>query len=134
MNASLKGGCMTQKHKHLIVRADIGWCPKEEDLNTVSDWIRTLIKKIEMKLLAGPYTTYVNEIGNKGLTSVAVIETSHIALHIWDETDPGLMQLDVYTCGDLQTEVIFEEIKQFEPVKVEYKFLDREHHLTEIDL
>ena len=54
MNASLKRGCMTQKHKHLIVRADIGWCPKEEDLNTVSDWIRTLIKKIEMKLLAGP--------------------------------------------------------------------------------
>ena len=44
------------------------------------------------------------------------------------------MQLDVYTCGDLQTDVIFEEIKQFEPVKVEYKFLDREHHLTEIDL
>ena len=64
MNASLKGGCMTQKHKHLIVRADIGWCPKEEDLNTVSDWIRTLIKKIEMKLLAGPYTTYVSEKGN----------------------------------------------------------------------
>ena len=41
---------MTQQHKHLIVRADIGWCPQEEDLNKVSDWVRGLIKKIEMKL------------------------------------------------------------------------------------
>jgi len=41
---------MTQKHKHLIVRADIAWSPKEEDLNKVSDWIRSLIKKIQMKL------------------------------------------------------------------------------------
>ena len=38
-----------------------------------------------MKLLAGPYTTYVNEEGNKGMTFVAIIETNHIALHIWDE-------------------------------------------------
>ena len=30
---------MTQLHKHLIVRADINWCPTEEDLNKVSDWI-----------------------------------------------------------------------------------------------
>ena len=128
-----KGGCMTQKHKHLIVRADIGWCPKEEDLNTVSDWIRTLIKKIEMKLLAGPYTTYVNEIGNKGLTSVAVIETSHIALHIWDETDPGLMQLDVYSCADFSPNDVFEEInKIFKTIKMEYKFLDREKELVEV--
>ena len=133
MNASLKRGCMTQKHKHLIVRADIGWCPKEEDLNTVSDWIRTLIKKIEMKLLAGPYTTYVSEIGNKGLTSVAVIETSHIALHIWDETDPGLMQLDVYSCADFSPNDVFEEInKLFKTIKMEYKFLDREKELVEV--
>ena len=39
---------MTQQHKHLIVRADIGWCPQEEDLNKISDWIRSLIKKIDM--------------------------------------------------------------------------------------
>ena len=28
---------MTQQHKHLIVRADIGWCPQEEDLNKISE-------------------------------------------------------------------------------------------------
>lgn len=126
---------MTQKHKHLIVRADIGWCPKEEDLNRISDWIRSLIKKIDMKLLAGPYTTYVNEKGNKGMTSVAIIETSHIALHIWDETNPGLMQLDVYSYADFLPNDVFNEINSmFKTVKMEYKFLDREKELVEVDL
>jgi len=124
---------VTQKHKHLIVRADIGKCPKEEDLNKISDWIRLLIKKIDMKLLAGPYTTYVNEKGNKGMTSVAIIETSHIALHIWDETRPGLMQLDVYSCADFKPQDVFEKVNEiFDTVKMEYKFLDREKELVEV--
>ena len=135
MNASLKGGYMTQKHKHLIVRADIGWCPGKEDLNKVSDWIRTLIKKIEMKLLAGPYTTYVNEKGNKGMTSVAIIETSHIALHIWDEVNPGLMQLDVYSCADFNPPDVFDKVNElFQTIKMEYKFLDREKELVEVKI
>ena len=33
--------------------------------------------------------------GNKGLTAFAIIETSHIAMHIWDEP-VALLQLDVY--------------------------------------
>jgi len=126
---------MTQKHKHLIVRADIRWCPEEEDLNKISDWIRSLIKKIDMKLLAGPYSTYVSEKGNKGMTSVAIIETSHIALHIWDEINPGLMQLDVYSCADFNPQHIFDHVnKLFKTIKIEYKFLDREKELVEVNL
>ena len=124
---------MTQQHKHLIVRADIGWCPQEENLNKISDWIRSLIKKIDMKLLAGPYTTYVNEKGNKGMTSVAIIETSHIALHIWDEVSPGLIQLDVYSCADFNPPDVFDKVNElFQTIKMEYKFLDREKELVEV--
>jgi S-adenosylmethionine/arginine decarboxylase-like enzyme len=126
---------MTQQHKHLIVRADIGWCPQEEDLNRISDWVRSLIKKIDMKLLAGPYTTYVNEKGNKGMTSVAIIETSHIALHIWDETTPGLLQLDVYSCADFMPNDVFAKVNDiFKTKKMAYKFLDREKELLEVDV
>ena len=126
---------MTQQHKHLIVRADIGWCPQEEDLNKISDWIRSLIKKIDMKLLAGPYTTYVNEKDNKGMTSVAIIETSHIALHIWDEVNPGLMQLDVYSCADFNPSDVFDKVNElFQTIKLEYKFLDREKELVEVEV
>ena len=124
---------MTNQHKHLIVRADIGWCPQEEDLNKISDWIRTLIREIDMQLLAGPYTTYVNETGNKGMTSVAIIETSHIALHIWDEVSPGLMQLDVYSCANFNPQDVFDKVNElFQTIKMEYKFLDREKELVEV--
>jgi S-adenosylmethionine/arginine decarboxylase-like enzyme len=126
---------MTQQHKHLIVRADIGWCPQEEDLNKISDWIRSLIKKIDMKLLAGPYTTYVSEAGNKGMTSIAIIETSHIALHIWEETSPGLMQLDVYSCAYFNPQDVFDNVNElFRTIKMEYKFLDREKELVEVNM
>jgi len=125
---------MTQQHKHLIVRADIGWCPQEEDLNKISDWVRNLIRKIDMQLLAGPYTTYVNEKDNKGMTSVAIIETSHIALHIWDEVKPGLMQLDVYSCADFNPQDVFDMVNElFKTIKIEYKFLDREKELVEVN-
>ena len=124
---------MTQQHKHLIVRVNIGWCPQEEDLNKISDWIRNLIKKINMKLLAGPYTTYVNETGNKGMTSVDINETSHIALHIWDEVNPGLMQLDVYSCANFNPQDVFDKVNElFQTIKMEYKFLDREKELVEV--
>jgi S-adenosylmethionine/arginine decarboxylase-like enzyme len=72
--------------------------------------------------------------GNRGLTGVVIIETSHIALHSWDEANPAMIQLDVYTCGPLDTALIFDELKIFDPVKVEYKYLDREHNLKEVDL
>ena len=126
---------MTQQHKHLIVRADIGWCPSAEDMNMVSDWVRALIKRIDMKLLAGPYTTYVSEAGNKGLTTVAIIEISHIALHIWDETNPGLMQLDVYSCAAFDPQDVFDAVNDvFRTKRLEYKFLDREKELVEVTL
>ena len=125
---------MTQQHKHLIVRADIGWFPKEKDLNKVSEWVRTLIKQIDMKLLEGPYTTYFNKLGNKGMTSVAIIETSHIALHIWDEVSPGLMQLDVNYCANFYPKDVFEKVSEFfNTIKIQYKFLDRERELVEIN-
>ena len=123
---------MTVQHKHLIVRAEVNKPPTDQ--KWAHTWLTDLVSKIGLHLCHGPITSDLDLPGIRCLTGVVIIETSHIALHCWDESDPGLMQLDVYTCGDLQTEVIFEEIKQFGPVKVEYKFLDREHELTEIEL
>jgi len=92
--------------------------------------MKDLVERIGMKILMGPYSVYSEMVGNQGLTAVTIIETSHIAMHVWDEVEPGLMQLDVYTCSQLNTEDVFKAIEQFEPVKVEYKYIDREHNLT----
>ena len=116
------------EHKHLIVRAELNNPPK---CTTAIDlWMRELVERIGMKILMGPYSVYSEMVGNQGLTAVTIIETSHIAMHVWDEVDPGLMQLDVYTCSQLNTEDVFKAIEQFLPTKVEYKYIDREHQLT----
>jgi len=92
--------------------------------------MRKLVDTIDMKILMGPYSVYSDMVGNQGLTAVTIIETSHIAMHVWDEVEPALMQLDVYTCSTLNVDDVFEAIKQFDPVTVEYKYIDREHDLT----
>ena len=81
----------------------------------------------------GPYAVYSDMVGNRGLTAVTIIETSHIALHVWDECEPALAQLDVYTCSALNTDDVFEAMKEWDPVQVEYKYIDREHGLTLIE-
>lgn len=121
---------MVLEHKHLIVRTEVRNPPKSEEWAV--DWVRSLIDKIGMKALVGPFAKYLDVTGNRGLTVACIIETSHIAMHVWDEPDPALIQLDVYTCGALDIDIIFNEIKQFDPVKVEYKYLDREHGLNEV--
>lgn len=119
------------EHKHLIVRAELNNPPYS--VYEIKEWMRKLVKQIDMNILMGPYAVYSDMVGNQGLTAVTIIETSHIALHVWDEVEPALMQLDVYTCSKLNIDDVFEAIKEFEPTKVEYKYIDREYNLTLLD-
>ena len=117
-------------HKHLIVRAEVRLPPKDE--TRAKEFLRELIEGINMKILFGPEARYVDIVGNRGLTCFAIIETSHVVMHTWDECDPAMIQLDVYTCGELNTDVVFDFLKQFDPIKIDYKYLDRETDLHEI--
>jgi S-adenosylmethionine/arginine decarboxylase-like enzyme len=119
-------------HKHLIIRAKVKNPPKH--VIATEQWFRDLIEKIGMKLLRGPIGAYVDVPGNKGLTMVAVIETSHIAMHVWDEEDPALMQLDVYTCGAFDPLIVFEQMEQFGITERQFLYLDREVDILEISL
>ena len=118
-------------HKHLIVRAEAKNPPMDEAILT--EWFKKFIDEIGMKVMMGPYVKYSHMIGNRGITGAAIIETSHIVMHVWDEPDPALLQFDVYSCGEFDPETICEKIKKdFNTTKIEYKFLDREHDLQEI--
>jgi len=121
---------MALVHKHLIIRAEVDNAPREKAW--AEQWLKNLVEKIGMKVCAGPISEYVDMPGNRGLTAVVIIETSHIAIHCWDEQSPNLIQFDVYSCGELNPNLILEELQQFGVHKVEYKFLDREHGLVEL--
>jgi len=116
------------EHKHLIIRAELTDPPY--DAIDIKRWMRNLVDAIGMNILMGPYAIYSDMVGNQGLTAVTIIETSHIAIHVWDECEPALMQMDVYTCSTLDINDVFKAIEEFKPTKIEYKFIDREKGLT----
>lgn len=118
------------EHKHLIVRALVHKPPRL--YLDVSVWFTRLVAKLGMKLLSGPHVRYVTAEGNRGITAVCIIETSHLAMHVWDEQSPALMQFDVYTCGALSPQTVFDALDVFEPETIEWKYLDRENGLEEI--
>ena len=116
-------------HKHLIIRAEANKVPTDEE--QLTEWLREFIDSINMKILMGPYVKYCRMEGNRGITGIAVIETSHIAIHVWDEPNPALMQIDVYSCAEFDVDEIANKIKSdFDVVKLDYKYLNRETGLT----
>ena len=116
-------------HKHVIIRAEVLNPPTIEKL--ASEHVKDLIERIGMRLLMGPYARYVTMQGNRGLTVAAIIETSHIVMHTWDECSPAMVQLDVYTCGPFDPAIVFGWLQQYKPIKIDHKYIDREHGLEE---
>ena len=120
------------QHKHILIRAEVKNPLKDE--HQATQWLQTLVKDINMKILIGPIAKYLDVPGNRGLTVAAIIETSHIVMHCWDECSPGIMQLDVYTCGPFDPKTVLDAIEQFDVVKIDYKYLDRESGFQELSL
>ena len=118
------------KHKHLLIRAEVKNPPKTEE--HIIKWMNNLIAKIDMNILAGPYASKVSKKGNKGISGVAIIDTSHIGIHTWDETDPALIQLDVYSCKEFNKIDVLNCIEEFDPITVDYKYFDRENNFKEL--
>ena len=113
-------------HKHLLVNAKV-----KNPMNTEEqgiEFLKDLVNQIDMKIIKGPFASYVDKDGNKGLTAIVMIETSHIAFHIWDEVDPGLIQFDLYTCGQLDLDRVMSIFKNtFDVQSLDYVLFDREH-------
>ena len=82
-------------------------------------------KKIDMKIIKGPYTAYVSKEGNRGITGVVMIETSHIAIHVWDEISPALVQCDVYSCAEFSSNEVLVEFASMGITKIDHIMLDR---------
>lgn len=116
----------TSARHHLIVRADILKPPKDPAL--AIDWLRRLICGIGMKLAdapGNPVIWYCETPGNRGITATAIIETSNITLHTWDERDPAELQLDVFTCGELDVDAVLDFVCEFVLLDIQCHQLDR---------
>ena len=116
------------QHKHLIIRAEVNRPITSE--KEIKKWLKNLVNKIDMKIIKGPFASYVTKEGNRGITGVVMIDTSHIAIHIWDEEIPSLVQADIYSCASFSMNEVLAEFIEMDVVKIEHMLLDRENELV----
>lgn len=119
------------KHLQLIISAEVNNPPK--DPQVIDQWVLELIDKIGMKVLDGPHSLYSHDVGNRGLTTTATLNLSHMSMHCWDEISPGLINLDVYSCGHFEKETIFQHLEIFDPLRAHYTLIDRDRKLLILD-
>jgi S-adenosylmethionine/arginine decarboxylase-like enzyme len=96
-------------HNHVLINGYTLLPPTDEEKTKV--WMQALVDSIGMKTIQGPFASYVTKEGNRGLTAIVMIETSHIAMHVWDESDPAFMQFDLYTCSTLPVENVVKNLE-----------------------
>lgn len=117
---------MAVEHKHVLINARVN--NPLDGSEEAKDFLVSLVNKVGMKILMGPYSTYVDVPGNKGTTAIVGIETSHIAFHVWDEESPARLQFDLYTCGSLDKDVVLNAVHDtFDVVSGDYRIYDREN-------
>ena len=98
-------------HNHILINGRVNYPP--QDIDQTIQWLRDLVDSIDMKIVQGPFASYVDKQGNRGLTAAVMIETSHIAFHVWDEDTPALLQFDLYTCSTLPVPTVLTMIDEF---------------------
>jgi len=124
---------MTLNHKHLMVSAEVSAPPHDpEEMNA---FLTLLIKRIGMQiaqdpLLKNPQSYYCDKNGNRGMTGIAILETSNVAIHTWDEESPAKFEFDLYSCSNFDKDYILDMIDIFGLVKYDYILIDRQNGLT----
>lgn len=112
-----------------MVRALVMSPPGKTECAAVCRWLAKLIADIGMKQLAPPRAFYHDEPGNRGMTADLLLTTSNCVLHAWDEATPGIINFDLYSCADFQPEAVIRALGAFDPLRIEWKFIDREKGL-----
>ncbi len=112
---------LVREHKHVIVRAYV-WNPPR-DSETLNSWCREVIESVGMKCIAGPFSVYSDMEGNKGHTAVAVLDFSHLAIHVWDEINPALIEFDLFSCKDFNVDAVIRKLDDEFGIDRSFKYI-----------
>jgi S-adenosylmethionine/arginine decarboxylase-like enzyme len=117
-----------------MISAEVSSPPKDtEEMNA---FLQLLIKRIGMQiakdddLKQNPQSYYCDKNGNRGMTGIAILETSNCAIHTWDEDSPSKFEFDLYSCSDFDKEDIIKMIDIFGLIRYNYILIDRQNGLT----
>lgn len=128
---------MPLKHKHLILSLAVKFPPK--DNIEVEALLSFIIKRVGMNIAQAdtipknPIAYFCDMTGNKGVTGIGILETSHTAIHVWEEEYPAKLEFDLYSCSEFDVEHIVSMMDTFEIVSGNFYVLDRDEGLKVID-
>lgn len=119
------------EHKHLIISAQCNklFTTEQEHI----DWLNELVAFLDMEIFIPPMAKYLEDVGNTGWTAMCAIKTSSIVIHTWADVTPYRIELDIYSCKDFDLIKTLNKVKKdFDCVKIDYKFIDRDDRLRDI--
>jgi S-adenosylmethionine/arginine decarboxylase-like enzyme len=112
---------------HLMLDCSNCHRPSIKDKSSVDQFIKHLLKMIDMKPIGEPIIEYTaGEFPDKaGLTAIQIIVTSTIVAHFIDST--GDLYLDVFSCKEFDVNVVEDVVKQcFLPEYIRANFITRQ--------
>lgn len=111
--------------KHMIVNAR-HCCPVAiGSPRIIEQFLADMVKKIDMKAYGRPLIERFGEGNKAGYTAIQLIETSHLALHLCNESGDGYF--DIYSCKNYDEYVAKAVIQQwFKPHQMDMKIVLRD--------
>lgn len=112
---------------HLILDCHACDVPSIQSKENVYNWIKKLVKDIDMEPIGEPYIEYTAaEFPDKaGFTAVQIIVTSSIVAHFIDST--GDVYIDVFSCKPFDNDTVIKSIQEaFQPKKIRPNYLTRQ--------
>jgi S-adenosylmethionine/arginine decarboxylase-like enzyme len=118
-------------HQHLLIKGFFKNPPVEVEV--LNKWFVDLVHRVNMEVVAGPTSVYVDYPGNEGLTGTVTLATSHASIHIWEKYEPSMFQFDIYSCKCFDLEAIKSHLDQFGLIGGDWMMIDRNEGLKVSD-
>jgi S-adenosylmethionine decarboxylase len=110
-------------HQHFLAKVNTNFFFQTED--EMNNFLRRLVKEVNMDVIIEPRSAFCGQEGNLGLTGQIGLVTSHATVHSWDEFN--FHELDVYSCKHFDTEKLLDFLHlELKADSVEYLCFDRE--------
>ena len=120
------------EHKHLIIK---GTMSQAVTVSEVDQWLKDLVNLLDMELInvfdANPTVAEISG-ENGGVTGCALITTSHIVLHTWNNSLD--FQLDVYSCKTYNPKDVENHCHKLGFLLVDKRFFDRKYNIIDEDI
>lgn len=111
-------------HRHFVARVFLKNPPMAAEIG--ENWLRELVRLVEMQILLDAKGIYCEDLGNEGVTGIVGLTTSHASFHSWHEVEKPFMMFDLYSCQHFETATVAAHLDAFGVESGIYSILDRE--------